>query len=435
MNGFTGEMHSSLNRTDVLVIGGGVIGVCCAYYLAMAGRDVTLVEKSEISSGCSYGNAGLVVPSYSIPLAAPGVIAEAIRYMLGKDSPFYIRPRFDSELIRWLWWFQRSSKEAIVRKAIPVLRDLIRASLSLYEQLSAIDGFDFGYQRNGLLVVARSRHGLEEMKKEADLLKEYGIDSKGLDPAEVHKLEPTLLPSLCGGILFPEDAQLLPAEFVRGLAGVVEGLGVKVKTSTEIEELEIHGRRISRVKTNKGNFQPDEVVLAAGAWSPALTRKLALNLPIQAGKGYSVTVEGQAESPQIPLSFREAKTLASPMNGKLRITGILELAGVDLSISQRRVNVILRAAGRYLAHFKGLRVHEVWSGLRPLTPDGLPVVGRPREFENLLLATGHGMLGMSLAPVTGQLIAQLVCGGTSSINLSCLSLDRFCSSSVRNFSY
>ncbi len=241
-----------MKKEEILVIGGGVIGVCSAYYLAAAGKQVTLIEKDEICAGCSYGNAGLIVPSHSIPLAAPGVLAKALKWMLNGESPLYIRPRFDFELFSWLARFGAACNESRVRKALPLLRNLSLASLRLFQQLSAIRGLKFGYQQKGLLMLFKSRRGYEEGLKEADLLREFSIESKALNPAEVRQLEPTSLPAIAGGVYFSQDAQLLPAEFVRGLAQAAKEMGVKICTSTEVLEFGTSGRQVSTVKTTRG---------------------------------------------------------------------------------------------------------------------------------------------------------------------------------------
>ena len=414
-----------MKKEEILPIGGGVIGVCSAYYLAAAGKQATLIEKDEICAGCSYGNAGLIVPSHSIPLAAPGVLAKALKWMLNGESPLYIRPRFDFELFPWLAQFGAACNESRVRKALPLLRNLRLASLRLFQQLSAIRGLKFGYQQKGLLMLFRSRGGYEEGLKEADLLREFSIESKALNPAEVRQLEPTSLSAIAGGVYFPQDAQLLPAEFVRGLAQAAKEMGVKICTSTEVLEFGTSSRQVSTVKTTRGDFWPDHVVLAAGAWSPILTRDLQIKLPIQAAKGYSVTVKRLATCPRIPLMLSEAKVASTPMGDTLRVAGTLEMAGLDLSVNRRRLGAITRAVSDYITGTDSLELIEVWCGLRPCTPDGLPIIGRPDAFQNLIVATGHGMLGMSLGPITGKLVSQLVSDEIPQVDLTALRVDRF----------
>jgi len=408
-----------------LVIGGGVIGVCAAYYLAREGWAVTLLEKGEICSGSSYGNAGLVVPSHSVPLAAPGVWQKGLRWMLDPESPFYIRPRLDWELIRWLWRFRGACTETHVARALPLLRDLGYASLALYRDLAKLEGLDFGFQENGVLAVYQTETGFAEGRHEAELLAEAGIGVRVLDPTAARRVEPCLGPDLAGAVLFEPDAQLVPDRFVIGLARLVERMGVDVRRWTEVLGFRTEDRRVAAVETTRGDLEAGEVVLAAGAWSPGVARDLGLRLPVQPAKGYSVTCRRPVHGPRLPLLLGEARMAVTPMADTLRLAGTLELAGLDLSINRRRVAAVVRAAGRFLPGAERLPVVEIWRGLRPCTPDGLPVVGRPPGFDNVILATGHAMIGMSLGPITGKLVAQLAAGESSPIDVGPLRPERF----------
>ena len=412
-----------------MVVGGGVVGVCAAYYLARGGAAVTLVERGEVAAGSSYGNAGLVVPSHAVPLAAPGVLWRGLKWLANPESPFWIRPRLDPALVSWLWRFQRHCTEAHVRRAMPVIRDLSHASLARYEELAALPGFDFGFRRDGLLTVYRTAAGLEGGRHEAELLASVGIAAKLLDAPAARALEPALAPGVVGALHFPDDAHLTPDRFVRGLARVAAGLGVRVQTQTEALGFLRAGRRITAVETTRGPLPADEVVLAAGAWSPGLARGLGLALPIQAAKGYSLTYQASPDGPRMPLTAAEARFAVTPMRTQtgatLRLAGTLELAGLDLSINRRRVDAIRRAAPGYVRVPDEAPLVEIWRGLRPCTPDGLPLLGRPRAWDNLVLAAGHAMIGMSLGPVTGHLVAALVTGERPALDLSALDPDRF----------
>ena len=408
-----------------VVIGGGVIGVASAYYLARDGWRVTLLEKGEIASGSSYGNAGLIVPSHSIPLAAPGVWLKGLRWMANPESPFYIRPRLDWELVRWLWRFRGACTAEHLARAVPVLRDLGYASLALFRELAALNGLDFGYQENGVLAVYRTEAGFAEARHEAELLGKAGIGVGVLDAAAARKVEPSLGPELVGAVRFQHDAQLIPDRFVTGLAGIGERMGVEIRRSTEVLGFRREGRRIVAVETTRGDLEPGEVVLAAGAWSPELGRELGLRLPIQPAKGYSVMCRRPADGPRLPLLLGEAKMAVTPMADTLRFAGTLELAGLDLSINRRRVAAVVRSARYFLPGVGRLPVVEIWRGLRPCTPDGLPIVGRPEGWDNLILATGHAMIGISLGPVTGKLVAQLAAGEPPLVDVSSLRLERF----------
>ena len=412
-----------------MVVGGGVIGVCAAYYLARAGASVMLVERGDIAAGSSYGNAGLIVPSHAIPLAAPGVLWRGLRWMADPESPFWIKPRLDPALLGWLWRFRRHCTEAHVRRALPVLRDLSRASLALYEELAALPGLDFGFRRDGVLMVFATRAGMEGGRHEAQQLEQAGIVAKVLDGAATRALEPALAHDVTGAVHFPDDAHVTPDRFVRGLARVAEGLGVRLRTHTEVLGFSLEGGRLRAVETTRGALLCDQVVLAAGSWSPGLGRALGLALPVQAAKGYSITYEAPAAGPRMPLLLGEARAAITPMRAEagpiLRIGGTLELAGLDLSINRRRVDAVRRGFRRYLALPEEPPLVEIWRGLRPCTPDGLPLVGRPRARDNVVVATGHAMIGMSLGPVTGKLVAGLVTGERPAADLAPLDPDRF----------
>ncbi len=412
-----------MRRSDVLIIGGGIIGVCSAYYLARHGLKVTLVEQNEICSGASYGNTGLIVPSHSFPISAPGVVAKGLKWLLNMESPLYIRFRFDIDLLAWLCKFWRSCTEENVKRSLPLLAALQRDSLSLFEQF-ACNGLKFGFQRKGTMTVFKTQQGFEESVKEAELLRKQGIEFEVLSEEEVRKKEPLVSESVIGGIYFPGDAHLDPAKFVLAIAEQVKQMGADIFTKSKVVGFEVKGRHVVSVQTTKGEHQADMVILTAGAWSPNLTRSLGVKLPIQPAKGYSITLYEPDRIPSIPLMLNEVRVAVTPIDGRLRLGGTLELAGLDLSINQRRLNAIRHGVEQYLLSIKCQR-EEVWCGLRPCTPDGLPIIGRPSKLDNLFIASGHGTLGVSLGPITGKIVALLVCGETVDWDLQLLSPDRF----------
>jgi D-amino-acid dehydrogenase len=409
-------------KPDVLVLGGGVIGVSAAHFLASRGRKVTVLDRGEIGSGCSYGNAGLVVPSHSIPMAQPGMIARGMRWMFHADSPFYIRFRWERELFSWLWKFRAACREDRMRRAIPLLRDLSLESVRLYDTLRDIPCH---YERKGLLLAYRTPEGLEEGREEAELLSEFGLASETMEGDAARARVPALREIVHGAIHFPGDASFDPALFVRGLAAKAADAGVRFLPRTEVTGFQVSGRKIAAVRTPAGDVAADEIVLATGSWSPGVAHDLGLRIPIQPAKGYSITMTAPAAVPPVPLLLMESKIAVTPMGPQLRLAGTLELAGLDLSINERRVDVIRRGAREWLTGLEGLPEIEVWRGLRPCTPDGLPILGRPSAFDNLILATGHAMVGMSLGPVTGQLVAQIAARETPAFDLSLLHPDRF----------
>ena len=411
--------------TDVLVIGGGIIGVCSAYYLAKEGHRVTLVERGEIASGCSYGNGGLLPPSHSLPLAAPGVVTQGLKWMLDPESPFYIRPRLDREFIAWLWRFRSYCRDKPLQKAIPLLRDLQRNSLKLYSELVEKEALECHFEQVGGLGLYLTAKGYEHAVEETQLLKEHGLVFEILDAAATREMEPAASQQVVGGIFQPEDAHIEPANFVRGLATRAAELGVTILENTEVLEMEANGGAISRVRTTRGDYYPEQIVLAAGAWSRLVVRGLSLKLPLQPAKGYSVTVKRPGSFPRFPLRLGEAKVVGTPMGEWLRFAGTLELAGHDAQIDRRRVNAIIKAAGRYLPGAEAMKIVEIWRGFRPVSPDGLPYIGRSRSIRNLIVACAHAHLGVSMGPVTGKLVSQIAGEMEPLLDISATQVERF----------
>jgi len=422
-----GATFGAPRDVDVLIIGAGVIGVCSAWFLHQAGARVVLLDRGQVCSGSSYGNAGLIVPSHSVPLAEPAALAHGLRWLFRPDSPFYIKPRLDAELLRWLWRFYRSATPARVERAIPMLRDLHMASRTLYGEFAA-SGLDFGYGECGRVLVCDTASGLAAAVEEGEHMRSAGLVVEELDVAGVSRALGEVPVECVGGVVYPQDAHVDPARFVRCLARQAQNAGVEIIESAEVLRIDSRSRAATLVDTTRGAFRPAHLVLAAGAWSPPLAAGLGLDLPIQPAKGYSIEIEAPPDAPAVPFMLTEAKVGVTPLGqGRLRFAGTLELAGLDLSINRRRVDAIMRAVPRYLPTWDpaGFHVHEVWRGLRPCTPDGLAILGRPRAWDNVVLAAGHAMIGMSLGPVTGQLAARIVCGDPPEFDLGLLDPDRF----------
>ncbi len=414
-------------ETQTLVIGGGAVGICCAFYLNQRGKHVSVVEKGEICSGSSYGNAGLIVPSHSIPLAAPGVITQGLKWMFDPESPFYIKPRLDRKFLAWLWKFRGACSEANVNRALPVLSELNAASLELFDELATLAGVNFNYEKKGVVQIFKTRQGLDKGIKEARRLQEYGVESQVLETDALDSYCRPMRTSAVGGLFFPQDAQLIPDRFVHQLARHAGNNGVDLLTSAEVLGFELSGRKVSSVKTTRGDIKVEEIILAGGSWSTGLARELNIKLWMEPAKGYSVTFQRPPSCPGIPVMMAETKVVLTPMDDMLRLAGTLELAGFDMSINNRRLQAILRSIPDYFPEFdsNSLELIEIWRGLRPCSPDGLPYLGRPRRYDNVIIATGHGMKGISLAPVTGQLVSQLAAGERPQIDVTALSIERF----------
>ncbi|MAG36412.1 MAG: FAD-dependent oxidoreductase [Dehalococcoidia bacterium] len=412
-------------QAGIVVIGGGVVGVCAAYYLSAQGHQVTLLEKHDICAGSSYGNGGLVAVEHALPVAARGRLSQVLQWLLDATSPFYIKPRFDLELLRWLWEFRAAGSGSDMLRRGTTLLALGQASIKLFEELDAREDIAFDYEHRGRLYLFRSPAGQEQSLEDAQLLQQFGVEPQILDIAGVRKLEPTVLPSVIGGVYYSGYAHLMPDRFVREVARLAQTQGTHLQTHTEVLGFERVGPRIASVVTTRGNFQPDQVVLAAGAWSPIVARDLRLRLPVQAAKGYGLMFNRPAVCPQRPLLLEESMVSVAPLGDTLRLSSTLELAGLDLTIDRRRVAATRGALGSYLAGMEDLELLEIWSGLRPLTSDTLPIIGRSEAFENLIVATGHGMLGLTHAPITGKLVAQLVGGETPALDLTPFRVERF----------
>jgi D-amino-acid dehydrogenase len=415
------------NDNDILIIGGGIIGVTAAYFLTQGGLKVTLVEKGDICAGSSYGNAGLIPPTHSSPLPGPGMLMQGLKWMLSPESPFYIKPRLELDLFRWLWYFQAHSNRKAVHRAIPSLRDMQRASLQLFGDLIEREELYCHFEQVGGISLFKTERNFALGQDQVEEMGGFGLDMEVLDGDAVRELEPIVRPDIIGGIYSQEDAHLDPALFVNGLAGVAEANGAALLPHTEVLGFETSGARVTSVHTTQGALHPKQVILAAGAWSTHIAQLLGIKLLMQPAKGYSITIKEPARMPTRHLFLGATKVAVTPMGSQLRIAGTLELTGLDLSINQRRVNAIMRAGESYLidAVSNDNGTPEIWSGLRPSAPDGLPYIGRIRAISNLVVATGHGTLGVSMGPITGKLVAQIVCAEQPDLDLSAFAVDRF----------
>jgi D-amino-acid dehydrogenase len=413
---------------DVVVIGGGVVGLCVAYACASGGHRVTVVERGEPErDGCSFANAGMIVPSHVVPLAGPGMVALALRWMLDPAGPFRIKPRASAELLDWGWKFYRACTGEHVMHAAPLLRDLHFASRARFAAWAAQWGNPFDFVESGMLVLCRTEHGLAEERRAADFARELDIPADVLTATEVAQIEPDIRMTIAGAVHFPRDARLVPARLMSALQRETQRLGVKLCHGTAARAFRTSASRIEAVSTDAGEIRGNEFVLCAGSWSSSLARQLGLALPIQAGKGYSLTLERPAVTVQRCAILSEARAAMTPMGGALRFGGTMEIAGLDERVDPARVRSIVQSIGTYFPDVtpQALAGASIRTGLRPCSPDGLPYVGRFGRFANLSAATGHAMMGVSLAPVTGTLIAQVLSGERTSIPIDALSPDRY----------
>lgn len=386
--------------------------------------NVTVFEQQPPQrDSCSLGNAGMIVPSHFIPLAAPGMIKLGLKWMWNPESPFYIKPRLNLDLIKWGLCFWQAATHARVAAAAPLLRDLSFLSRQCFDEMK----LDFGLVKKGLLMLCKKAQTLDEEAHLVERAHSLGIPAEVLDGKGTAALDPSITMDVAGSVFYPKDCYLSPGRFVVALETELARLGVQMLCETEVRGFHREGGRIAAVTTSKGAMAADEFVLCSGVWSTALAQELGLKLPMQAGKGYSLTLTNPRQLPERCSICTEARLAVTPMDGTLRIGGTMEIAGIDESINRRRVDGIIKAVPDYFPAFEASDFAgiEPWSGLRPVSPDGLPYLGRTARWQNLTIATGHAMMGLSLAPATGHLIAAELAGEPLPFATDLLSPDRF----------
>jgi D-amino-acid dehydrogenase len=411
----------------IIIIGGGIIGYNAAWFLNNSGHEVTILEKNVDNSSASYGNAGMVVPSHFIPLASPGIISKGIKWMFQSDSPFYIRPRFDFNLFRWIWQFFRHSTLSHVNDSIELLRDLNLRSRDLYKEIIPALGEDVFFKPDGLLMIYNTAKGEKEETKTAKIAERLGIATEVLDSSKLSMLEKGIEYKALGAVYYPGDAFMDPGLYMFALERKLRERGVEIIKGVDAARILTHREKIGEIETEAGVHTADHFILSAGIHSNILAAQLGINLPMQGGKGYSITLESPEQSPNICSILTEAKVAITPMGPNLRFAGTMEIAGNNLSINRKRVSGYLKAVTSYLPgyDFESLKRQKVWAGLRPCSPDGLPYIGRSHKYDNLVIATGHAMLGHSLGPVTGELVSQIVEEKEPGIKIDKLSPDRY----------
>ena len=422
----------------VLIIGGGVIGLCIAYYSLIAGKKVVLIERGpENVDNCSAENAGMVVPSHFVPLAAPGMISLGLRWMLNPESPFSIRLRPNVDMFRWLYLFWKSANKSHVFKSRELIRDLNLHSRELFVELAS-DG-SYALSKNGLLMLCKTSRALNEESELAEDAKELGLDIELCDAKRLAEIDPAIEMDVQGAVWFKQDCHMNPGAFLSQLKEKVIKMGTDIHYNLTAEKFIFEFGRARSVECFQINkdvepssvqlIDADQFVIAGGSWSSNLASSLGLKLPLMAGKGYSMTLTEPVQLPSICSILNEARVAVTPFNGSLRFAGTMELGNNDLKVNPRRVNGILKSIPKYFPQFQKNDFSGVkqWSGLRPCSPDGLPYIGPAGpDCKGVFIATGHAMMGLSLGPVTGKLMADIICDNTNKFNLKTMSPLRFC---------
>lgn len=400
-------------------------GASLALDLARRGVKVKVIDKRGIGHGCSYGNAGWITPCFAMPLPMPGMFFKSIGWLLDPESPLYIKPEPSILLMRWLWSFMRAMNQKQMLSAISALTAVSKFSLQSYADLDKEFPGAFGYSQKGLLMVGSTSGGVAAAEEERRLVADQGIPGKSMTVEEIRALEPALVGALKGGVYFPAEAHGEPLAIVNTLADAAKKLGVEFLTQTEFLHFTWSGSSIRSVVTTRGEYFADKFVLAAGSWSERISHELPLRIPILGGKGYALIIPKYAQMPQIPTMLVEKKIALTPRADSLRVAGTLELVNQDFSVTERRVQAIEKGAREYISLPSPLAVRELWRGLRPCTPDGVPLVGMSKKVPNLCLLTGHQMLGLQSAPGTARLAAESILGLSPSFDPKPFDPDRF----------
>ncbi len=412
--------------SNIHIIGSGVIGLCSAYYLRKAGFDVTIIDAGKAAGSCSTGNAGLITPSHAVPLASPGMFRKGLRWMFNPGSPFYIRPRLNPDLIRWLWRFYRASNQKTVDRVTPLMADFQLLSKSLFREIAEKENLDFGFRESGILMIARKADTLHEISILAEKSVQAGMTVHEMTQEAVLKKEPQLSGSVLGGFHFEDDAYLNPGAFIQVMRNRLLEMGISFIADKSVSSFRTDSNRITAIKLDNGLDIPvRNVLIAAGAWSPGLLKKMGLTLLLQDGKGYSITFTDPGIRIGSPLILEDVAIGVTPVGDDIRVAGMLELSGLDPKPSKKRLELVRKGIEPY---FNGVTwPHEqgtVWSGYRPCSADGVPYVGRISRYSNLSIATGHAMQGMSLGPATGLLVSQILTDRKTSLPVAFLDPER-----------
>jgi len=415
--------------SKAVIIGGGVIGLFSAYYLNKSGWEVDIIDQGDLSDNCSYGNAGMITPSHFIPLAAPGMVEQGIRWMFDSKSPFYVKPSLNPELIGWGLKFLKSATRKHVDRSAGALRDISLMSKRLFQEFEKDSNIEFGLEDKGILMLFKTPSFVEEEKHLAEQATNLGLDAQYLTPEECRQLQPGVEMDILGAVHYHCDAHLYPNKLMRGLIKYVENAkGITIYRNTEVVKITHDDGKIISVNSKDREFKGDAYVVAGGAWSPGIARLAGLKVPLMPGKGYSFMVpQEESKRMTIPSILCEARVAITPMNGSIRYGGTMEVGKINKQINMNRVQGIVESVPKYFPNFKPEmpQQKDIWFGFRPVSPDGMPYIGLSGKYKNLAVATGHAMIGLSLGPATGKIISQVLNGQSTEMNITPFAVDRF----------
>lgn len=417
-----------MKNQSVLIVGGGINGLCSAYFLEKQGFEVTILDRDQITNNCSFGNMGYVSPSHYTPLASPGIISEGLKYLLSSRSPFYMKPRLDFNLMRWALTFYRNSSQKTVDKHSGPLVDLLSFSKRLMEEINEDLGNQIDMETKGIMMMCHSSAAFEKQKNVAQKAKDFSLATRIIDKDTLQKdYEPDVELNVSGAVLYTDDAHINPSKLMLVLKNNLMDKGVDFKLNTEVLDFEKNRETIQSVITNKGNFSADYYVLAPGSWLGELTKKLGHRLLIEGGKGYSTTYDYLEKNLHYPALLIDDRCAVTPWGKSLRIGGTMELVGLNNQVTIKRMEGIYNSVKKF---YPGLdiafpSVDKIWSGFRPVTPDGLPYIGPYGKLKNAVIAGGTAMLGISEGAGMGKLVSQIITQEPAGLDLSFYRPNRF----------
>jgi len=392
----------------VIIIGGGIIGGFTAYYLLEKGWSVTVVDKGGFGQEASSGNCGLIVPNHILPLNSLGIMAKAFKWMLSKDSPLYIKPRLDAGLMKWFCQFAWHARPKAILESAMGRHALLQSSFKLYPEFIQAENVACDWHMGGSLHLYRSDRAWNDYHRTDAMLRRFGIQAEPLDRKTVLGLVPALGNGVSGGWLYSQTAHLRPEQLLSELRRILLGRGVQILENCPVRSFQQYNDRAVSIVTRNRKIAADAFVLATGAWAPDFEKILGCRLPIQPGKGYSVTMDRLPAFPEIPCFFEEESMVSTPWPDACRLGGTMEFSGFDTHLNSQRLNVLTRGFEGYSNQWQSSSSKEEWCGFRPMTMDGLPFIDHSSRLKNVVIAAGHNMIGLSAAPATGKLVAEIM---------------------------
>lgn len=416
-----------MGNKSVIIVGGGINGLSSAYFLQKEGYEITIIDRGTIDNNCSFGNMGYLSPSHFVPLASPGIIAEGLSYMLNSKSPFYIKPRLDFAFIKWALTFFRSSNQKTVDKNAGPLVELLKLSRHLMEDVNRDLGDVFDMEAKGCMMMCHSEITFNKELKVAENAKKYNLKTITLNRKELQEYEPDVELDIHGAVLFTDDAHIHPGKLMQAMKKVLAERGIHFQYDTEVIGFRKHKHSVTAVITDKGDFSAGHYLLSPGSWLGEVTRHLGKRLIIEGGKGYSTTYDFVEKNLHYPAILVDGRCAMTPWKHRLRIGGTMELSGLNDRVLVKRMQGIYDSVKKF---YPGLKidfppVEKIWTGLRPVSPDGLPYIGAYDHFDNVIVSGGNAMLGISEGAGTGKLISEIISGKNTSIGITAFDVNRF----------